>query len=92
MKDAGFKPTRTKAGKKFVHDKDDFRSKRIAKLNALWCALADRDIVTNRSQTALEHWCKKYTKKDRLQWASSADLNTCIEQLKQWSKRLGVAV
>lgn len=92
MKDAGFKPTRTKAGKKFTHEKADFRTARIAKLNALWCALADRDLVTNRSQVALEHWCQKHTKKDRLQWASSKELNTCIEQLKAWSKRVGMEV
>lgn len=92
MKEAGFKPTKNKVGKKFVHQKDDFRTARIAKLNALWCALADNGFVTIRSQEALEHWCKKHTKKDRLQWASSAELNTCIEQLKAWAKRLGVEV
>jgi len=91
MKDSGFKPT-TKTGKKFVHDNKDWRTPRIAKLNALWCNLADKGHVQDKSQKALEAWCKTYTQKDRLQWANSNNLNTCIEQLKAWSKRVGVEV
>ena len=82
---AGFKPT-SKGGRKFNHN-DDWRKPRIAKLNAMWIAMANAGAVTDPSQTALEHWCKRHHKKDRLQWCSSAELNTCIEQLKQWAKR-----
>ena len=88
MKDSGFKPT-GKAGKKFTHN-DDWRKPRIAKLNAMWMSMAEAGVVQDKSQDALEHWCKRHHKKDRLQWASSQELNTCIEQLKQWAQRRGV--
>ncbi len=87
MKESGFKPT---SKRKLTHANKDWRAPRIAKINALWCALADAEVVKNKSQASCEAWCKKYTKKDRLQWARSADLNQCIEQLKKWAKRAGV--
>lgn len=87
MKESGFKPT---SKHQYTHDKKDWREPRIAKVNAVWCALFDAGEVKDKSQSACEHWCKRYTKKDRLQWAGSAELNTCIEQLKMWAKRVGV--
>lgn len=87
MKDSGFKP---KAKRKLTHDQPDWRSPRIAKLNAVWCALAEAGVVEDKSQVALERWCRRYTHKDRLQWAGSKELNTCIEQLKQWAARTNV--
>ncbi|MGZ8153054.1 MAG: regulatory protein GemA [Methylovulum sp.] len=89
MKDEGFKPTGN-GGKKFTHDKKDWRAPRIAKLNAMWLAMAEAGVVKDKSQDALETWCKRYHKKDRLQWASSQELNTCIEQLKAWAMRCHV--
>ncbi len=87
MKESGFKP---QSKRKFTHGNKDWRAPRIAKINALWCALADAGVVKDKSQAACEGWCKKYTKKDRLQWARSADLNQCIEPLKKWAGRVGV--
>jgi phage gp16-like protein len=84
MKGLGFK---VKPKRKLTHDMPDFRTPRIAKLNALWLAMAEAGVVTDKSQVALEAWCKRYTKKDRLQWAGSNELNTCIEMLKQWASR-----
>ncbi len=89
MKDSGFKPT-GKGGKKFTHGHSDWRGPRIAKLNALWMSMAEAGAVQDKSQDALERWCKNHHKKDRLQWASSQELNTCIEQLKAWAKRCDV--
>lgn len=89
MKDSGFKPTGS-GGKKFTHDKKDWRGPRIAKLNAMWLAMAEAGAVKDKSQDALEQWCKNHHKKDRLQWASSKELNTCIAQLKAWAKRCDV--
>ncbi|MCF7964185.1 MAG: regulatory protein GemA [Methylobacter tundripaludum] len=96
MKALGFKPTgkaspeQGRRGKKFTHDKKDWRQPRIAKLNAMWMAMAEAGVVRDESQDALEKWCKNHHKKDRLQWASSKELNTCIEQLKAWAKRCDV--
>lgn len=84
MKESGFKP---KPKRKFSHDKPDWRASRIAKLNAMWLAMAEAGVVGDKSRAALETWCKRYHKKDRLQWASSKELNACIEQLKAWAKR-----
>lgn len=85
MKALGFKPT----GKKFTHDQD-WRKPRIGKLNALWLAMAAAGVVQDKSQDALERWCKNHHQKDRLQWASSKELNSCIEQLKAWASRCDV--
>lgn len=89
MKDCGFKPT---SKRKFTHDNKDWRAPRIAKINALWCALADAGKIEDKSQSACEAWCKRYTHKDRLQWSQSAQLNQCIEQLKKWAERVGVTL
>jgi hypothetical protein len=89
MKDSGFKPTGS-GGKRFTHADKDWRAPRIAKLNALWLAMAEAGAVKDKSQAALETWCKRYHKKDRLQWASANELNACIEQLKAWAKRSNV--
>jgi hypothetical protein len=87
MKECGFKPT---PKRKFTHDKPDWRAPRIAKLNAMWLALAEAGVVKDKSRAALETWCKRYHTKDRLQWASANELNACIEQLKAWTKRSNV--
>jgi len=84
---SGFKPESKKG--KFTHAQD-WRKPRIAKLNAMWMAMADAGAVEDRSQDALEIWCKRHHKKDRLQWASSDELNTCINQLKAWGNRANV--
>lgn len=96
MKGLGFRPTGKacpergrRGGKKFTHDQD-WRKPRIGKLNALWLAMAAAGVVKDKSQDALERWCKRHHKKDRLQWASSTELNRCIEQLKAWASRCGV--
>jgi len=86
MKDSGFKPTGQR-GKKFTHANKDWRAPRIAKLNVMWMAMAEAKVVQDKSQDALEKWCKNHHKKDRLQWATSQELNTCIEQLKAWARR-----
>ncbi len=90
MIDSGFKP-KGKGGRKLTHDQD-WRKPRIAKLNAMWIAMARAGVVKDQAQVALELWAKSYHKKDRLQWCSSAELNTCIEQLKAWAKRLNVTL
>lgn len=65
-----------------------WRQARINKLNALWCLLADRDLVRNRSQQAMEQFCRRYVAGfTRLQWATSEQLNQAIEMLKKWANR-----
>lgn len=87
MKRAGFKPARTSQVARIA----DWRKPRIAKLNALWCALADAGIVRDRSEAALTKFCARFTRTARLEWAGSAGLNQAIEALKDWARREGVA-
>lgn len=72
--------------------KSDWRQPRIKMIHALWARLADADEVKNNSAAACETWCVKHMKKDSLKWASSQDLNNCIEMLKQWALRTHVDI
>lgn len=83
MKRAGFTP-RAKA---ITDPQSDWRRPRINKIIALWCTLADAGVVKDRSEKAMNAWCMSITKKARLEWAASADLNACIEGLKKWAWR-----
>lgn len=69
---------------------DTWRAPRIAKLNALWCLLAEAGVVRNSSSFALENYCKHRVGLTRLQWATSEQLNKAIEELKQWCNRCNV--
>lgn len=70
----------------------DWRAPRIAKLNAIWCALADAGKVRDGSQRAMEHFCRRHLNGlERLQWATSEQLNQCVEMLKQFAARVHVA-
>lgn len=89
MKKKGFRP-KPKRGS--VGRISDWRKPRIKKITALWCALADAGVVRNRSEAAMVTWCATLTHKPRLEWAISADLNACIEALKDWAHREGVRV
>lgn len=68
----------------------DWRKNRIKMITALWCQLADVGAVRNRSEAAMVKWCATLTHRPRLQWASSQELNDCIEGLKSWARREGV--
>lgn len=83
MKRAGFVPR----AKSITDPQSDWRRPRINKIIALWCTLADADVVKDRSEKAMNAWCQSITKKARLEWAESPDLNACIEGLKKWAWR-----
>lgn len=87
MRAKGFKP-RPRRGR--ARNMEDWRAERIKKITALWCALADAGVVHNRSEKAMVAWCAGITKKARLQWTTTVDLNNCIEGLKRWAAREGV--
>lgn len=87
LKSKGFKPTqggRAKVAK--------WKRARVAKITALWCALHDAGVVRNRSEAAMVKWCARVTGKARLHWATTEDLNRCIEGLKDWAHREGVRI
>jgi hypothetical protein len=85
FKAAGFKP---RAKQK---PSTNWRSARIAKLNAMWCALADAGHVRNRSEKAMQTWCCNQVKElTALQWATSDQLNAAVEMLKKFQQRAGI--
>lgn len=83
MKRAGFVLRR----KSVTTQQADWRRPRIKKIIALWCTLADAGVVKDRSEKAMNDWCYSITKKARLEWSESPDLNACIEGLKKWAWR-----
>ncbi len=85
MKTQGFVPTRSsKVGN------DNWRTPRIRKITALWCALADAGEVRERGYASMEKWCRTVMKTSKLEWATGHGLNDCIEALKSWCDRKGV--
>lgn len=84
MKQSGFKP---KSKKSASGNLSNWRTARIKKITALWLALHKAGIVREPSEVAMQRWCSSLTKKAKLDWAQSADLNNCIEALKSWAKR-----
>lgn len=84
MKSKGFTP---RAKKNSVTSLSDWRKPRIKKITAIWCALADAGVVRDRSEAAMVKWCFRLSQKARLEWATSQNLNDCIEALKDWARR-----
>lgn len=83
MKQKGFKP---QAGG------SDWRRPRIEKITALWMALFDAGVVKKSDQISMVKWCSRITRKTRLEWATSYELNACIEGLKDWAHRERVQI
>jgi hypothetical protein len=68
-----------------------WRAPRIAKITALWNALADAGVVKYRDQRAMEGFLRRQVRGlNHLQWGTTEQLNQCVEILKQWAKRTGV--
>jgi phage gp16-like protein len=87
MKSKGFRPKG-----KSIHNAADWRKPRIAKITAIWCALADAGVIKNRSEASMLKFCARITHKARLEWAQSEDLNNCIQALRAWAKNSGVVL
>jgi phage gp16-like protein len=86
MQVLGFKPTRQSN----VARMSNWRLPRIKKITALWCALADAGVVHDRGEAAMERFCVNLMRSDHLRWATTAELNQCIEALKSWAQRENV--
>lgn len=87
MEAQGFVRTR-----KTVLNTNNWRTPRLKKITALWCALADAGVVTSKSEHAMHKFCRGIISADQIQWASSQDLNKCIEALKSWANRESVSI
>lgn len=90
FKKLGFKP---KAARSKGRAQDDWRAPRIAKLNAMWCKLADAGHVRDRSEAAMRAWCgNEVAGMTQLEWSTGDQLNRAIEMLKRFCTRCGVRV
>jgi phage gp16-like protein len=87
MKQKGFKP-RQKGGAKVT----PMREARVAKLRAMWIALAEAGVVRDRSDAALTKFCARITKNARMEWLTTHQLNDCVNALRIWASREGVLV
>lgn len=91
FKKLGFSPKNPRPSftKSKPHKSKNTRAPRIAKLNAMWIELHNMGAVNDRSQTAMENWCKNNLKGlNALQWATSPQLNQAIEMLKNFKQRI----
>jgi phage gp16-like protein len=70
----------------------DWRKPRIAKITAIWCALADAGVIKNRGEASMIKFCARITGKPRLEWAQAKDLSACIQALRAWAKNSGVTL
>jgi phage gp16-like protein len=57
------------------------------KLIMLWKDLYQSGHITNKTNAALESWCKSETGKASPDWLSPAEAKRLIEALKSWAKR-----
>lgn len=87
LRKKGFQP-RLKGGAKVT----PMREARVAKLRAMWIALAEAGVVRDRSDAALTKFCARITKNARMEWLTTHQLNDCVNALRTWASREGVLV
>ena len=75
-------------GKQFSQSKSD-ASPRERKVWALWHQLHRDGLLDNPSKAALDAWVTRTVHVSALRFCTPAQLDTCIESLKAWSKRGG---
>lgn len=81
MKKKGFKVTPKKKNSK------SHISKVHNKALSLWIELADKGIVQDRSDTAFNKYCLKFSKVSYWRFMTQDEASTVIESLKAWLKR-----
>lgn len=86
----GEKPTYTPKRPPQHRAIDDDQDERWSKARALWAALATAGVVRTNTDAALMDWVKGQTKVDAWRFLNSHQVNTVIEALKRWCKRMGV--
>lgn len=71
----------------------DWRQPRVNKIIKLWALLRDAGVLRGDGSPAqLWRCCARLTGVAKIEWASSAGLNRCIEALRAWCQREGVAL
>lgn len=70
------------------HQPEDWRAPRIRLIFRLWYWLYDRQVIRSRTPQSLLAFCQQHMDAEKLEWASSDELNKCVEALKSWQKRV----
>jgi len=79
-------PTRPAAQRSVDDDQDE----RWSKARALWAALAQADQVKVDTDAALLAYAKRQTRVEHWRFMNSFQINSVIEALKRWCRRVGV--
>ncbi|PMN90301.1 gp16 family protein [Enterovibrio norvegicus] len=96
MERQGFKrkkSTNPKQTKKRLSPKTQGKPDVISKIRALWITMAKEGIIRDGSETALDTYVRRMTKKqsgkgvDHVAWCSDEEAIRIIETLKQWRLR-----
>ena len=66
---------------------DDWRLPRLNLIRHLWQWLHEKGQVRNADDDALQAFCGQHMEAERLEWATSPELNKCVEALKSWQRR-----
>lgn len=69
----------------------DFRRKRIWLIEKLWGKLGEAGVLTDPTLAGLEKYCTKYMLGDKLEWASSSEINSVVNALKGWERRVNIS-
>lgn len=95
FKAKGFKPTKSKNGRRMSPPSGSAKLPEIDKIRAIWITMAKHGIVKDASETALNAYVKRMTAKqntgkgiESVAWLSYSTCNTVLEALKQWHRRI----
>ena len=58
------------------------------KIRALWISMHQSGIIRDGSETALNHFVRRLTGVERVEWLYPKNANRVIESLKQWQTRV----
>ncbi len=101
MERQGFKRKKSnnpKQPKKRLSPKTQGKPDVISKIRALWITMAKEGIIRDGSETALDAYVRRMTKKqsgkgvDHVAWCNDEQASRIIEFLKQWTKRVKSSV
>lgn len=79
----GWKPKKARRKPKA----EDWRTPRIRLIFRLWYWLYDNGATKSRTPESLLKFCQQHIDAEKLEWATSKELNDCVEALKSWQAR-----
>jgi phage gp16-like protein len=95
FKAKGFKPTKSKNGRRMSPPSGNAKLPEIDKIRAIWITMAKHGIVRDSSELALNAYVKRMTAKQNqgngvasVAWLNQASCNTVLEALKKWHRRI----